>query len=581
MLRQLFIPLITVALLSGPVWAAKVLSDPELATISGAGVEFSLDGQGLPQEPQEPNQQGLFPPAANPRNSAGMELFPATLVMLQSSGTLDHRRTLLLDDDAQQGVSALSLENGYASDAVNTSNVFGGQLDIPLGEVPRLKIIQGSEVYQLYRQQGRIYSSAAGFRYEKTRQQRHTLEQRNTSIASRVGQADRVVTYQQTQSSWDVQVAKIQRPGVELSRVDTVKVPWAHRLINRFEIDASADTWLGSYGGIATYSGLTLHGPYAYYHGPYDRSEDLLIGAAIGLPTIDFGDVVIEKCVGDCDEVKRIDLGRIGGTNLLTVLETIDKEVAPDDFISFSDQGIVLHGLGELLADELNLNTGFVFVGSGHIKTKEAARVTIGAEANFGLDTQLTFRIDMRDIDALGLIADFFDKDSARWDYSREDQLLDVTIPITFVDLETPPFELEFDGLVIAQLGSGKVSADGLESAAVSHNFQDNRRVEESLSQTTGTSSFDETFIHSAFVGGQMTEAQAELLALSEGHLQVQRGGRIMLTAQAQRDIRVLHAVNAVTSIAANSLNVGTMPVPGREIVRLSLQQQNSFVQQR
>lgn len=592
--KQLVISLIIVALLSGQAWAAKVLSDPELATISGAGVEFSLDGQGLPQEPQQPDQQGLFPPAANPQNNNGMDLFPSTIAVLQSSAEIDHRRTLVLGDNAQQALSALSLDNGYASDTVTTTNVFGGELDVPPGTVPRLTINQGSEVHQLYRQQGQVYSSEAGFRYEKTLQQNHNHEQRETSLAARIEQVDRLESYLQTQSVWNVQVAKIQRPEVDRIMMSSLLDPEPTEFIKDFDVFSWQPlSWLSSFFGSSKYAGVTLPSPLASEPELEVRGENLLVKTNLELPSIGFGSVELDGLYWDevcsdnvCVPVLRAtpkneNIGSIDVTNLLTVLEEIDEEVAHDDFISFSEEGIILHGLGDILADELNLNTGFVVAGSGHIKTTETARIKIGAEANFGLVTELKFTVDLRDIDTLGIIADIFNKDEALWSNFSVDQLIEVTIPVTFIDRETPPFELEFNGLVVAQLGSGKVSADGLESATVSHSFQDNSRIEESLTRDVGTSSFDDTFERSVFVGGRMAEGKADLVAMSEGTLTVERGGNVDISGLAQRDMRVLHGVNAVTSIAANSLNVGSIPVFNSGITQISSRQHNQFVQQR
>jgi hypothetical protein len=94
-------------------------------------------------------------------------------------------------------------------------------------------------------------------------------------------------------------------------------------------------------------------------------------------------------------------------------------------------------------------------------------------------------------------------------------------------------------------------------------------------------SSFSETFEHSVFTGGQMTGAEAELIALSEGTLSVDNNSNVSISNYAQRDMRVLHAVNAVSSIAANGLNVGKMSALAQGISQMSLQQQNQFVQQR
>lgn len=96
-------------------------------------------------------------------------------------------------------------------------------------------------------------------------------------------------------------------------------------------------------------------------------------------------------------------------------------------------------------------------------------------------------------------------------------------------------------------------------------------------------SSFTESYEHSVFTGGQMTGAEAELLALSEGTLSVDNISKVSLSSSAQGGMRVLHAVNAASSITANSFNMSRTPsyTTGTAIKpQFALRQQNHFTQQ-
>ena len=81
-----------------------------------------------------------------------------------------------------------------------------------------------------------------------------------------------------------------------------------------------------------------------------------------------------------------------------------------------------------------------------------------------------------------------------------------------------------------------------------------------------------------------MTGAQADLLALSEGSLTVDNSSLISLADNAQQKIRVFNGVNAVSSVAANALNISRPPVmtAGSSVLpQMLMQQRNIFIQQR
>ena len=81
-----------------------------------------------------------------------------------------------------------------------------------------------------------------------------------------------------------------------------------------------------------------------------------------------------------------------------------------------------------------------------------------------------------------------------------------------------------------------------------------------------------------------MTGAEAELLALSESKLTVDNNSTISMTGNTQQGMRIFSGVNAVSSVAANALNISRLPVMsgGSSIgPRISMQQHNRFIQQR
>ncbi|MCP4408113.1 MAG: hypothetical protein GY807_10210 [Gammaproteobacteria bacterium] len=96
-------------------------------------------------------------------------------------------------------------------------------------------------------------------------------------------------------------------------------------------------------------------------------------------------------------------------------------------------------------------------------------------------------------------------------------------------------------------------------------------------------STYSESYEQSVFTGGQMTGAEAELLALSDGSLSVDNNSTVALSDNTQQNMRVFNGVNAVSSIAANSLNMGrTSSFSARPTgaPQLSLQQHNRFNQE-
>lgn len=588
--RLITICLVLSMMCAQPAMAATPLSDIELADVSGGGSSPPLNTANLSQEQQQPNHNGATPSVGHQEQGyEGLDTSPVVFAILQSQIVLDRPRMLSLTGSAQQRLYALNLENQLSGDVIAATNVLGGDFLFPKDVTPVLLLSQISQMSQLYRYQGRLDSALAGNHHETKSHTVISTADFRQNVHSLVDQHDISETHHYSASTWDVEVAKVPRQDIQLPDINAL--PRINRtstnIVPGFDLGGTVTIKGTQYGAKAKYNGTTLYGPAASIDAVLLQQQDLLIEATLKLPELDFGEIT--GCLGRCEpeDYRTLwDVGSIGGTNIFSVLKAVDDQFAPSDLIAFSDDGIIIKGMGSLLEDELNLNAGFVLAGKGRLALSEPASVTVGGEVSFKSTLDTHFWIDPtiinKTIEVLtwGLAKNVFDK----WEQNTEYDLIDVSIPFAIVDVEIPPFELEYEGTVIAQLGPGQVSADSLDFVSVDTEFKDNTHIERSSTETFAQRSFSETYEHSSFTGGRMTGAEAELLAMSEGTLSVNNGSYIAFSSQAQQGMRVMHGVNAVSSIAANSLNLGQTPVLMRGAggrPQMSLQQHNQFTQQR
>ena len=168
MQRSLIILVTIVNLLfSGFSHASAVLSDFELAAVSGGGIDPHLQGQSLPQQPQQPGSNNAnYQPPQPIRNDDGMEQNPEVFAIMQSSADLRRARVLLLKGSTQQQATGLNLDNAVTSDIVSTNNIFDGG-DLTVEDVTTaIEINQVNNLAQFHRSQGSLSSSIAGYRHE-------------------------------------------------------------------------------------------------------------------------------------------------------------------------------------------------------------------------------------------------------------------------------------------------------------------------------------------------------------------------------------------------------------------------------
>ena len=572
-------------LLPGSSFAATSLSDSELDEISGAGINPHVEGQSLPQEQQQPgiNNSNYIPPGAL-NNNDGMELASDFFTILQSKTNVKRKRNIHLDRMTQQNARALNLENILSSDNIAANNIFNGG-NLTLNDVTtNIEVNQVNSLYQLHRTQGSLNSSVAGYRYETTTHTKNETENFERRIFISIDQNNQSSTITTNKNNWGVVVGKVNfaEQFTEGEKIITFLEPETITLIAGGTVGVIVEGfWGDEYGAEASYSGLFLEGPSASVNTikPYGLNDnDLLVDTTMRLGYVDFGVFVATGCVVNCATVRK-DLGDLEILNLFEFLEKVNPAV---NGIGFSKDGIILEGMGSVFDDELNLNTGFAFVGNGRLKVLNPSSIEVGGKLNLNVDADLTLTLNLAGID-LGL----FDPWPKSWswpDNAENLEIINLEIPFTLLDIKGETYNDSFDAMLVAKLGPGDVSASNDIENIPSETDQDSSLIFDTDFIDIGESTSSEFYEHTLLTGGQMTGAQAELLALSEGTLSINNSSNILLAGSAQQNMRIFNSVNAVSSVAANAMNISRLPAitPGSNAThQISMQQHNRFTQQR
>ncbi len=571
-MKRLFITALIASglIYSGPVLAATTLSDTELAGVSGGGIDPHLGGQSLPQEQQQPekNENG-YAPLRQPQSIDGMELTPELFAILQSRIDSERQRRLLLNGTTQQNAVALNLENMLSSDIVSTNNIFNGG-SISLDDVTtNIEINQANDVNQRHRTQGSLTSSIAGHRYEKSELRRsgtESFEYRTYSLVDQHHKSE----YLRTFSSGSA--AHVGETFTSLDDFTANTLPLEliepNELFRVFKFGPFGKIvdlgWFGDAGATIEYTGIGFTGPGLTIDtikaGGTDN-KDLIFGTSVTEPKLDFGQIDIKACVSACSQLKWPKPPfSLGGRSIHP--EFAFEDMAPE-------------------VERLSLSTGLDFAGIGNGTPLSATPGTfkVDGEVSIKVVPYATATLDLSKLKLLGVsvgpvIAKFDPfgngtaKTSKTWSFTLVDEdfafgLLDKEIKVDDMDLELgDPEHFSTERLI----------------------SQDNELIVEYDAIDVAESSFNESYVHSAFTGGQMTGAEAELLALSDGSLSVNNNSTVALSDNSQQNMRVFNGVNAVSSIAANSLNMGRTPSYNARpngAPQLSLNQQNRFNQTR
>ena len=567
--------------------AATALNDSELARISGAGFAPRGDAPILVQQPQQGQQpqqadanaggDASLPPPSPVRDT---ELAPLVFSVLQSSADVLRKRELVLDGVAQSGLRLFNLDNSLSSDVVAAANFFDGSGLSEQSLASAIEVNQINDLAQLHRLQGSLQSSLAGHHYATSVYRFSdslTQEEWIRSESSLLQQDSHVGA---SGAQWQVSVDPVNFSSSFNQGASTITF-WESPPL--YLIAPAGAGYIGTglfgdkYGAEAYYSGLYVQGPTARVNhlepfGP--GGEDILIDSTVRLGLVDFGYFKITGCVVACATIDQ-DLGELEILNLFDFLALVDNQIAPNDGVGFTSDGIILEGLGSLYHDDLNLNSGVAMIGSGRVSIVEPATFRSGGQFSFSVDAGLDFTLDLAGIDQL----DLFSPWPKQWHFPEgRDQLIDLTIPFTLLDIEAATLDRTFDGVLTVPLGPGPVVA--AEQYLDEPPQDESTSLESSLVTRRDLASynFSESREYTLLTGGVMSGAQTGLLALSEGLLSVSNHSLIQLDDSAQAQISLLNGVNAVSSVAANAVNVSRPPAAVRS---LSMRQHNLFVQQR
>ena len=114
--------------------------------------------------------------------------------------------------------------------------------------------------------------------------------------------------------------------------------------------------------------------------------------------------------------------------------------------------------------------------------------------------------------------------------------------------------------------------------------YEDDEAIAEYDAFDVSTSAYNESSEQNSLTGGQITAAATELLALSDGKLSVNDSSIVSLSDSSQRNMQIFNGTNAVSSIAANAVNISRLPLLGTNsaaLSKMSMRQHNLFNQQR
>ena len=282
-----------------------------------------------------------------------------------------------------------------------------------------------------------------------------------------------------------------------------------------------------------------------------DGDDVVLSAGHVVLPTVDLGNATVRVCFAACVE-DSIDLGSFDG-------RTVEL---PDGDLHFE-------GANPFKDTSINAGSGIAIVGAGTVSI---------APSHITLAGELTLDLPDPTFDFNFTIPSIFDDPDLIGPFDVRGPQVTVEIPAvtvshTFIDEDIGGgFSGTFDGfLCIAEgtmdCGSGSRRTERHEARVDVQFFA---RSDSSYSNSSSSTSVDET-VHA---GASLADAEADLIAMSEGSAQIDARNSVSLSASAQQGLRAANAVNVANTIVGNALNVTTLLVG-------SLGQSNVFVQNR
>jgi hypothetical protein len=456
--------------------------------------------------------------------------------------TFTGSQSVHMDGEAQRQAQALSLVGAAGSDVGNAVNLL--QLDNPAGS----DVLQTNQV-----RQQELHSGSLG---------RFTLHGENlTRVSSIESHLESGASSSRTSGQWQqshVSSRTVDQFAVFVPSHDpfqNLELTVATPQLDKLQIPAKSFDFRepsGFLGLEGSFGPFTLGAPQLVLGTVRLEGDDVTLSSGhLVLPSPDLGTLALNACFLD-----------------YCVGRTVDLPTFAHDPVPLPD--LVFEGANPFKGTNLNAGGGVALVGSGTVSV-QPSHVTIAGELTLDLpDPTFSFDFTFGDeTDEEGTLIGPFTFDGP-----------DVTIPIpaisvshTFVDEDIGgSFSGSFDGFLCVptsmDCGTGSRRTERRESRVDARIHTQSR---DAWSSGDTTLSIEVAL----YAGATLTDAEADLIAMSQASADIATESAIALTDAAQQGMRAANAVNAAGTLVGNALNVSTM----RGVS--SLGQSNVFVQQR
>lgn len=474
---------------------------------------------------------------------------PAVIVADGAQYTLNQNQSVLLQGDAQAGIRALNVVDVAGSDVGNAVNVLSRETAV--GDALQLNTFEQREI-----QSGSLgRASLAGENVTR----RSSIERSTASggsSSSVTGWESRTFSRTSTVDQFSAFVPEY-NPLQNLTL--TVGTPALDPLrIPSFEVDFVEETDVGNYGIRGGVGPFTLGAPQLVLGSISLDGDDVVLSSGyVQVPSLDLGSAHLQVCVVACTPDVSVDLGGFTGPR-----------------VDLPGGDLRFEGANPFKDTHLNAGHGFAVAGAGSISVVPG-HVTLGAELTLDLpDPSFSFDFTIPGIGEIG-------------PWSVDGPNIGIEIPAisvshNFIDQDVGvAYSASFDGALCIALETSNCASSSRQTE------HQESRAEAELYQVTATSyshstgsRHEELDVH---VGATLSNAEAELIAMSQGSAHIDSLNSVALSDSAQSGLQALNAVNAADAIIGNALNVSavrpTSITSGN--VAGSLGQSNVFVQHR
>jgi hypothetical protein len=473
----------------------------------------------------------------------------AVVVADGAAYTLERRRGVRLEGDAQSGSRGFNVVGAAGSDVGNAVNVLARGTDLAGGALQQNLLLQ--------RENGTAWLGRANLAGRHL-VQRASVESGFASGGSRTALTGWHVETRSRTRSVDQYSAFVPEYNPLENLTLSVGTPALDPLyIPAFRFDFVEETEAGDYGIRGGVGPFTLGAPQLVLGTVSLEGNDVVLSAGyVQLPSLDLGSASLEVCIAEC----------VGGS--------VDLGGFEGGRVDFPGGDLRFEGANPFKDVRINAGHGIAATGAGSISVV-LGRVTLAASLQLDLpDPRFSFDFTIPEFAGIG-----------PWDVNGPDITVEIpALSVSHTLIDEPvgfAFSATFDGVLCLPASTADCSASSR------HTEHESSEIVEEL-RTASASSFSAasrtasgaTVMHA---GATLTDAEADLLAMSQASALIDSTSSIALADGAQRGLRAVNAVNAADTIVGNAVNVTAIRSPGISAaeVRGSLGQANTFVQYR